>query len=681
MEAAGGAHESEGQRLWAALVESGLVGKKLACFEKTDAGDIAAQLCTAVGLVYQSRYGHLVSTWIAAAKSDEPLKKRLRGEHTMDALHLGEWELRNALDGKPASSGLRRLVEHEDWLPRPLRARSHGDQSKARQEAEDELREKWAVELVNEMKRVRAPALQELELCVDPSRLPAALAGKTRASTLRRYVKTWRDWLAWLDGTKGGLDHASPGAFCEYLFHRFDEPCGPTVPPFIVKAVAWFEKAAMLDSSERVADAQVVFNVRDHVVGMLSRNAPPVRRAPRYPAVLFEAFEDMVLNDRMCVGIRIVAWVKLLKLWGTLRYDDLQRIIPSELRYTWGRLATVLKVTKTSGPAKRVQEMPVVISDEAYVRSADWIKVGFDLLRRAAPFDRDYLLPKMTGDMNFFVQKMASYNDMCAYSATLRRLVRLPRSGDKLIPAELVGFWTEHSERATVPTGLAILGTRKEERDMLGRWRPEGSDAYIRSYGGIVRRLQKKFAKILRSEERSEELDERDIAESAMAWLQERSPQEAGGGDADPREDVMTRLGQAMMVGPQFEVPPEQGEELPGGDEDGETLEMEPADGVEHDQDPDMRRAAYMVVRVSGSCRRLHRAVGGCWMGRSKVFRSATEYDKKPEESEYTHVCRVCWPPRRGEERASESPDGSSSSSSSSSSDVETTEEQSARQG
>ena len=65
--------------------------------------------------------------------------------------------------------------------------------------------------------------------------------------------------------------------------------------------------------------------------------------------------------------------------------------------------------------------------------------------------------------MNFFAQRMAFYNDMSSYSATLRRLVRLPRRGGK----ELAGFWTEHSERATVPTGLAIIGTPKEERDML----------------------------------------------------------------------------------------------------------------------------------------------------------------------------------------------------------------------
>ena len=191
-----------------------------------------------------------------------------------------------AKDGGPTGSGLVRSHEVEDWLPRPSASRTaQGEQARARQEAEDDLKEKWAVELVHELRRVRAPALQEIEICVDASRIPAAMAGKTRASTLRRYVKTWRDWLNWLENTKTGVDLSTPGAFCQYLFHRFDEPCGPTVPAFIVKAVAWFERTAMLSVVEGVTDSRVVYNTRDYVVEALSKKSPPVKRAPRYPAV------------------------------------------------------------------------------------------------------------------------------------------------------------------------------------------------------------------------------------------------------------------------------------------------------------------------------------------------------------------------------------------------------------
>ena len=151
---------------------------------------------------------------------------------------------------------------------------------------------------------------------------------------------------------------------------------------------------------------------------------------------------------------------------------------------------------------------------------------------------------------------MATYHDMCAYSAALRRLVRLPRGGAKLLPVSLSGFWTEHSERATIPTGLAILGHPKPERDMLGRWKPEGSDTYIRSYAGVMSRLQRSFAKTLRLEDRSLLLDEHDIIESAQAWIHERVEQPEG---EQIVEATLEHLGRAILLPPQFEVPVEDG--------------------------------------------------------------------------------------------------------------------------
>ena len=179
MEAAGAAEDAETLQLWAALRESGLTGKKLACFGKTDAGDIAAQLCMAVGLEYQTKFGHRVESWIAAAKAEEPWRKRLKGEHTMDPLHLQDWQLRRAVDGLPAPSGLARTAEEAEWLPRPLRARPLvGEQARARQEAEDEIKEKWAVELTNDLRRIgEDKGFNVAEICQDLEGL-GGLAGR-----------------------------------------------------------------------------------------------------------------------------------------------------------------------------------------------------------------------------------------------------------------------------------------------------------------------------------------------------------------------------------------------------------------------------------------------------------------------------------------------------------------------
>ena len=71
-----------------------------------------------------------------------------------------------------------------------------------------------------------------------------------------------------------------------------------------------------------------------------------------------------------------------------------------------------------------------------------------------------------------------------------------------------------------LPTGLGVLGVSGPEKDLLGRWKPEGSDTYARSYGGRVAKLQLKFAVAARDENRY--LDERDVASSLQDWLKDR---------------------------------------------------------------------------------------------------------------------------------------------------------------
>ena len=63
------------------------------------------------------------------------------------------------------------------------------------------------------------------------------------------------------------------------------------------------------------------------------------------------------------------------------------------------------------------------------------------------------------------------------------------------------------------------------------------------------------------------------------------------------------------------------------------------------------REASYVVVASLGKTFRLHRAGSySCWMGRKRDFREATEFDAEPPTSRYTHVCKLCWPPKAGDD-------------------------------
>ena len=75
-------------------------------------------------------------------------------------------------------------------------------------------------------------------------------------------------------------------------------------------------------------------------------------------------------------------------------------------------------------------------------------------------------------------------------------------------------------EQDRLPTGLSVLETPPVDKDIFGRWKPEGSDTYARSYGGRrVARLQFAFAAFAHDTNHYDILDEREIANGFGDWL------------------------------------------------------------------------------------------------------------------------------------------------------------------
>ena len=72
------------------------------------------------------------------------------------------------------------------------------------------------------------------------------------------------------------------------------------------------------------------------------------------------------------------------------------------------------------------------------------------------------------------------------------------------------------------------------------------------------------------------------------------------------------------------------------------------------------RCTKYVIVELPGGKFRLHKGgEEGCWMGRRRIFRNSREFSTRPDKSEYTHVCLLCWPKKR---QGLEAPEDSASS-------------------
>ena len=203
------------------------------------------------------------------------------------------------------------------------------------------------------------------------------------------------------------------------------------IPELIMKAICWMEKVAEFPTELRATQGRLAWAIKDRIVESLSS------RAPRFPVVLLARLEELVMDEMYAVGWRIWAWIELLKVRASLRWSDVQAIRPGELRL----ITTILRRTNTSGPNRQVKELLVCVSEKAY-----FAKLGFDLLQHHVRCKRDYLMPRMKGN-GALDNRMASYGDAMVATAGLLSAMNLP--------ALVHGYWTEHSERSVLPTGLS----------------------------------------------------------------------------------------------------------------------------------------------------------------------------------------------------------------------------------
>ena len=612
------------------LENLGFGPRELATLEISDSAAIARQLAFEMNITSSTELEEAIVDWIQDSRAPAKMAARSEGILASDI----EWE---------------RLAVRKRYGPAkaPEKAPPPGDRLRKLEltgcellAREERLLVFWTKQLQSELCASDAPVLQKLEDSLDPARALEMLAGKTRAGTLKRYVVVYQRWRLWLQEAKLLHPPGRPIDLVDYLLTRRDEPCGRSVPETIVKAVAWFEKVAEFRNDTRATESRMVWATKDKIVEALSEGAPLTQRAPRYPTWILVKIERLVLDDGEVAGLRIFAWAKLFKSWASLRWSDIQAIKPSELRLEEGRLFTILRRTKTSGPNRRIKELPVCVSEVAFYEDARWISVGFNLLKENAGYKRDYLLPRLRPDMVSLDRKMASYGDVVVATAAV-----LARIG---IPAAVQGYWTEHSERSILPTALATLGVTDSEKDILGRWKPEGSDTYVRSYGGRVARLQARYATAARDDNRYSLLDEREIAANLLDWLQDRRKlgEEASKAIVDPLVH-MWKTGRILVD--LVPILPDTGEAPPeekGGDSE-DSLAPEQASSSKVAKTVD-RSARYVIVELPETIFRLHRAgANGCWMGRKREFKSSRDFPEMPDRTEYTHVCRLCWPDGR----------------------------------
>ena len=480
---------------------------------------------------------------------------------------------------------------------------------------------------------------------------------------MRKYLKAWERFRRWLILVGSPSWPTETIRVIEFLQVLLSEPCGATVPQGFLQAAAWMEKTAGFVAADRLSGNPLVIKAVEKVTTLLMSGSRSIKQSPRVPCVIMASVELFLMNWDHPVLLRYAAWVLLIKCWASLRHDDLQHIRPSQVKLLEGALLAVLSQSKTSGPGKRMRELPVVIARGCRLCGTSWLEEGFHLMREifADSKDVDFLIPRGTpGSM----LAPASYSDASATERRLFMALKVPlltgdmkwyESAEGLTHMDLLGFWALHSPRTYMPSMLIFLDVEKSKRDMVGRWCPSGSEDYTRTYRAAVARMQAQITLSLHDGAGLSTMKDSGVVERLCGFLQERRSY-----SLDHAEAMVASWATLMT---DFHYPLQAaGADIPFKATTVETplvqklplLEEAP---VSKDSHSELGGKFLLIFSRARKFARLHR-FGACHWSHTEVHDSVRLDLVTP--GLYNSRCRFCWPVAKVSESSEDSQEESS---------------------
>ena len=517
------------------LAGYGFAGQKLALQEGQES-ELLTQALQELGTTVDFHTRGLILpflyTAVERAVRELPMSKRAKG-NSAPILWQRAWDTQYEAENKTVQDGtasvgdtvpargvkgIKRVDPQQD--PEAYQVRLRQDEEKF-----DSLRR----QLVDFLTEAAAPIISQLELSSNPRRASMGIIGKTRLNTASKYLRLWRCFRDWLQIEKGYAWPRTVADLVDYLFVLRDKPCSPTVPQTWYQTLCWIFRKGGYEGEAFLPSKSLLKQNLDKLILDLGQNQQPTLQAARYPIAVLAALEIYVSDKDRLPFKRLIAASMLFRSWGTLRLDDLQHMRRNTLRLLGDLLITELSCTKTTGPGKRVRQLPVAVAVDAQILPMHWIVEFLDLLQTHLPLDRDYLLDAPTRDFKGSSGQRLTHSQATAISKQVISELRVPvlklqnweLGLEKLVPSELEDLFSQHSGRAVLPSMAVYIEGDKSKRDCLGRWKPSASDDYMRTYRTVVASIQIKTAKAIQAGN-ADVIKEFDIVDRAARHLRER---------------------------------------------------------------------------------------------------------------------------------------------------------------
>jgi len=674
------AHVDLAAAVLASLRVAGIWGEKLV-LQQEELPELLTQVLTESGLEasYEARAYVLsqLDEAVESAKDRLPMSKRARLDmvspaiaRTLDVLaaHLENLRLRTDPTVGPAvllpTRGLRR--------PKGLLRPGVDDQTRILEEAEEFRNLQLA--LVGYLMESEAPCTRHAALTADPIRTLMNVVGKTRLNTAKKYLKIWKNFRGWLLLAFGTPWPTAVSQLIDYLQVLREEPCRPTVPTSWYQALKWMFRRADYEGDLDISrDKLLQFNLEKISTELVQQ---PLKQAARIPVVVLAALEVYVMDKTKPVMKRIHAGGILFRVWGTLRFDDMQRIRRRLLRVFGDMTITELLSTKTTGPGKRVRQLPVAVSHMAYIVEQFWQVEWLELISVHLPADKDYLLEVPSKDFRSGTGTRLRHAQSTALTHLIVAELTVPilvngiwtESDTPILPHELADLFSEHSPRCVLPSVAILVEDDQTKRDCLGRWKPSGSDDYVRTYRSVVTNIQLKVAISMRAGSLAV-IREWDVIDRASRHLKERK-----GFTDDAAKDMLKDLQCTLENFVKYlrevyeSIVAHESVSLDAiaRSSNSSIIPIENSAATTRQK---VRRTKLYLVTYSkmGKVARLHRTDKKCYWAGVEV-RDCQLFDEV-DSTMYNRRCKFCWPGLISEKELKEDEVGSSDSSGSSDSD------------
>jgi hypothetical protein len=113
---------------------------------------------------------------------------------------------------------------------------------------------------------------------------------------------------------------------------------------------------------------EIVNLLKELEIQVAGASAPEtVRQAPSFTVSLVISMELAIFDEGIPKFLRGLAWIRLIKLWASLRVSDVQWVSPASLKIDHLGLSGVLSRTKTTGMGKKMFSQPFFVSAGSWI--------------------------------------------------------------------------------------------------------------------------------------------------------------------------------------------------------------------------------------------------------------------------------------------------------------------------